>query len=71
MMKVKSQMTINLVEVVEQIIKSVFNDHVVAGHLSCHQVEEASLCCSVPLGGVGTSWECQIIEVLQTVVHLG
>ena len=30
-MKVKSQITIKLVEVVEQIIRSVFYDHVVAG----------------------------------------
>jgi len=37
MIEVKSQMTINLVEVAEQIIKSVFDDHVVA-RVICHAI---------------------------------
>ena len=63
-MKLKSQMTINLVVVAKQIIRSVFDDHVVAGVI-CHAIRWRR-CHSVARsrwGGVGTSWGCQIIEV--------
>lgn len=64
MMKLKFQMTINLVVVAEQIIRIVFNDHVVGGVI-CHAIRWKRRHCVARSrwGGVGTSWGCQIVEV--------
>ena len=64
MIKLKSQMTIYLVVVTKKIIRSVFDDHVVAGVI-CLAISWRRRHCVARsrYGRVGTSWGCQIIEV--------